>query len=108
MLRRGEVLATTEPVVMELLAGTRDDNQLRSLRRLVLGCRLLTVGGLADYEEAAALYRTCRRAGLTIRPSMDCLIAVVAINARANLLHADADFDSIARHTDLRIAVLGS
>jgi len=64
---------------------------------------MIPVRGLSDYEEAAAMYRTCRRAGLTIRRLVDCLIAVVASNADASLLHADADFDLIARQTALRL-----
>jgi predicted nucleic acid-binding protein len=100
-------LATTEPIVMEVLAGARDDSHLRMLRRLVLGCQMIPVRGLSDYEEAAALYRTCRRAGLTIRRLVDCLIAVVAINADASLLHADADFDLLAMRTPLRLATPG-
>ena len=102
LLEDGAHLATTEPIVMELLAGARDDAHLRGLRKLVLGCELLPLRGLADYEEAAALYRACGRGGATVRRLVDCLIAVVAINAGAGLLHADGDFDLIARHSDLR------
>ena len=79
------MLATTEPIVMEVLAGARDDGHLRMLRRLVLGCQMIPLHGLSDFEEAAGVYRTCRRAGLTVRPLMDCLIAIVAINANALL-----------------------
>lgn len=100
-------LATTEPIVMEVLAGAKDDSHLRTLRRLVLGCQMIPVRGLSDFEEAAAMYRTCRRAGLTIRRLVDCLIAVVAINADASLLHADTDFDLIARRTSLRLVAPG-
>ena len=56
-----------------------------------------------DYEEAAALYRHCRRRGETVRNLMDCLIAAVAIRNGAPVLHADVDFDVLARHTDLRV-----
>jgi predicted nucleic acid-binding protein len=98
-------LATTEPIVMEVLAGARDDIHLRKLRRLVLGCQMIPVRGLSDYEEAADIYRTCLRAGLTIRRLVDCLIAVVAINANASLLHADTDFDLISRRAPLRLAL---
>jgi predicted nucleic acid-binding protein len=101
-------LATTEPIVMEVLAGSRDDSHLRMLRRLVLGCRMIPLRGLSDYEEAAAVYRTCRRAGLTVRRLVDCLIATVAINADASLLHADSDFDLIAQRTALRLADTGA
>ena len=89
---------------MELLAGARDDDHLQSLRRLILSCRLLPVDGLADYEHAATIYRSCRRAGVTVRRLVDCLIAAVAINAGTPLLHADTDFDVIARHSSLKIA----
>jgi predicted nucleic acid-binding protein len=106
LIQQDEPLATTEVVVMEVLAGARDDAHLRALRRLLLRCELLAIGGLADYEEAAALYRLCRRRGETVRRLVDCLVAVVAIRSDAELLHADADFDAIARHTELRITAL--
>jgi predicted nucleic acid-binding protein len=102
LLESRALLATTEPIVMEVLAGARDDGHLRMLRRLVLGCQMIPLHGLSDYEEAAGVYRTCRRAGLTVRRLMDCLIAIVAINANAPLLHADSDFDLIAQRTALR------
>jgi predicted nucleic acid-binding protein len=108
LLGTDALLATTEPIVMEVLAGARDDGHLRMLRRLVLGCQMIPLRGLADYEEAAAVYRTCRRAGLTVRRLVDCLIATVAINANAPLLHADTDFDLIAQRTTLRLAVPGA
>ena len=56
-----------------------------------------------DYETAATLYRTCRRGGQTVRKLIDCLIAAVAIKADIPVLHADTDFDVLARHTRLRI-----
>ena len=56
-----------------------------------------------DYDEAAVLYRRCRRQGESVRKLMDCLIASVAIRAEVPILHCDADFDVLARHTALRI-----
>ena len=49
------------------------------------------------------MYRACRSAGATIRSIGDCLIAVAVIRADAEILHNDRDFDTIARHTGLRI-----
>lgn len=106
LLESGERLASTEVVVMELLAGARDDTHLDRLRRLLFACEFLPLAGLADYEEAAALYRRCRRAGSTLRSLTDCLIAVVAIRSGAEVIHVDRDFDAIARHTPLRLAKL--
>jgi len=98
-----EPLATTEVVVMEVLAGARDEAHLRQLRRLMARCEMLSLGGLADYEAAASLYRVCRREGETIRRLVDCLIAVPALRTDAAVLHEDRDFDAIARHSALRI-----
>lgn len=99
-----EPLATTEVIVMEVLAGARDEVHLRQLRRLLLRCELLPLHGLVDYEAAASLYRACRRHGETIRRLTDCVIAVPALRADAAVLHADRDFDVIARHSALRIS----
>ena len=103
LLEERASLATTEPIVIEVLAGARDDRHLRRLRKLILGGRLLPVRRLADHEVAAAVYRTCRSAGLTVRRLVDCLIAVVAIGANAILLQADSDFELIAQRTELRL-----
>lgn len=96
-------LATTEPVVMEVLAGARDDAEWSRLRRLLYRCELIPAGGLDDFEAAAGIFRTCRRRGESVRRLVDCLIAAVAIRAGLEVLHRDRDFDTIARHTDLRV-----
>lgn len=83
---------------MEVLAGARDERHLHHLRRLLARASLLPTGP-TDYEEAATLYRTCRRSGETVRRLIDCLIAAVAIRAGVPVLHADSDFDVLARHT---------
>jgi predicted nucleic acid-binding protein len=97
-------VVTTEVVVMELLAGASNDDELSRLGRLLGRFELLPVQGLADYEAAARLYRRCRRAGETVRKLTACLIAVVAMRAGAALLHRDQDFDVIARHAPLLVA----
>ena len=95
-------LATCDPVRMEVLAGARDEVHLDRLRRLL--ARTVHLPTLpADYEQAAALYRACRHGGETVRRLMDCLIAAVGIREDVAILHADADFDALGRHTTLRI-----
>lgn len=103
LIERGEALATTEMVVMEVLAGAKDAGHLERLRRLLLRCQLLPIRGLADYEQAAALYRHCRSKGVTVRRLTGCLIATVAIRDGVDVLQSDADFEAIARHTELRL-----
>jgi predicted nucleic acid-binding protein len=98
----GDKIATCDPVSMEILAGARDERHLRDLRRLLASATLLALESI-DYEEAAALYRICRRNGETPRKLIDCLIAAIAIRLDAAVLHQDADFDVLSRHTLLRI-----
>jgi predicted nucleic acid-binding protein len=105
-------LATTDVIVMEVQAGAKNLGHLENLKRLLNGCHLLPVRGLADFEDAAALYRSCRIQGVTIRRLNDCLIAAVAIRTGVSVLHADRDFDLIAGCTSLRVedpdALMGS
>jgi predicted nucleic acid-binding protein len=104
-LQQGVALASTDVIVMEILAGARDDADRDRLRRLLYGVEFLAVEGPADYEQAAELYRACRAAGETPRKLTDCLIATVAIRSDAELLCEDADFPAIARHSPLRLVV---
>ena len=98
----GADVAICEPVRMEVLAGARSDQHLRDLRGL-LGRATLVATESTDYDDAAALYRTCRRRGETVRKLIDCLIAAVAIRTGLPILHADADFDTLSRHTRLQV-----
>jgi predicted nucleic acid-binding protein len=95
-------MATCDPIRMEVLAGARDDRHLNDLRRLLARASAVPVRP-TDYEEAATLFRVCRRHGESVRRLIDCLIAAVAIRADIPVLHADADFEVLARHTPLRI-----
>ncbi len=100
-IEAGEPLAITGLVMLEVLAGARDERHARDLRRLLARCELLRLQEPSDHEAAAALYRACRRSGRTVRRLPDCLIAAVAIRAGAQLLHQDSDFDAIALHSPL-------
>jgi predicted nucleic acid-binding protein len=97
-------IATTDVVLMEILAGARDAVHRDQLRRLLARCQFEPVEGPRDYEDAADLYRSCSAAGESVRSLTDCLIACVAMRTGNELLHLDADFDAIARHAPLRIA----
>lgn len=98
----GSRLAVTDPVVMEILAGARDERHLHDLRGLLGRSRFVATTS-ADYLSAAALYRQCRRRGETVRRLVDCLIAAVALRADLPVLHSDDDFAVLARHGGLRL-----
>lgn len=97
-------LASTDVIVMEILACARDQPDADRLRRLLHGLEFLAVDGPDDYERAAELYRLCRARGETPRRLNDCLIAAVAIRHDAELLCGDRDFEAISRHAPLRLA----
>ncbi|MGQ0616005.1 MAG: type II toxin-antitoxin system VapC family toxin [Acidimicrobiia bacterium] len=98
-------VATCHPVRMEVLAGARSEGHLNDLRRLLARAALLSTEA-EDYEEAAALYRRCRHGGATVRRMIDCLIAAVAIRSGVPVLHADADFEALGRHTGLEVVLV--
>jgi predicted nucleic acid-binding protein len=105
--RDGEV-TTTDPAVLELLAGARSEREAEELRTHLLSFKHAPVSGLIDFEHAAAVQRACRSAGETVRSLLDCLIAAIAIRNDAALLQADADFEVVARHTPLRLEPINS
>jgi predicted nucleic acid-binding protein len=97
LIEIGGRLAVTEPVLMKVTAGARTDEGAARLRALLLGCRLLPYDSAADFDAAARIYRRCRRAGVTPRGMVDCMIASVAWRHRAVLLARDANLERIAR-----------
>ena len=97
-----EPIAICAPVQMEILAGARNDRHLKDLRGLLARAQTLPTSP-TDYEDAATIYRVCRRRGETVRRLIDCLIAAHAIREQIPILHSDSDFDAIARHTSLQL-----
>ena len=102
----GDDIAITDAISMAILAGARDEHHLTQLRGLLARATVLATTP-ADYDHAAALSRTCRRNGETVRKLIDCLSAAVTIQSDAQIVHADTDFDTLARHTQLRIHTPG-
>jgi predicted nucleic acid-binding protein len=96
-------IVTCLPVVQEVLQGFRDEPAYRKARVSMLS--LPTVDSPLDqelFESAIGLYRSARRAGLTIRSSIDCLIAASALRHGLELLHRDRDYPQLARVAPLR------
>ena len=89
-------LAVTEPVIMEVAAGARTDDREGDLRRLLLRFALLRFDAAADFDAAGRIYRHCRRAGVTPRGMVDCMIVSVARRHGATLLAWDADMSRLA------------
>jgi predicted nucleic acid-binding protein len=104
LIRNGsDDIAVTEPVLMEVLAGAADENGANQLRRLLTSFGWVRVDPVSDFEGAAKIYRSCRRAGITPRGVIDCMIANVAMRGGHQLLTSDRDFAAMATVVPLRL-----
>ena len=98
-----EEVVTCLPVVQEVLQGFRDDRAFRVARDAMQALPIVEApSGMVVFEQAVDLYRLARRAGATVRSSVDCLIAICAVRNDLTLLHHDRDFDQLARVAPLR------
>jgi predicted nucleic acid-binding protein len=106
LLDRGSPVAITPLILQEILQGA-DSEQAFARFSTFFGSQriLLPQHPVETFASAARLYFDCRRAGITLRSSMDCTIAQIALEHGAALLHNDRDFERIARvATQLRFA----
>jgi hypothetical protein len=95
-------VVTCLPVVQEVLQGFRDERAFMIARDAMRALPIVESPlGRPLFEQAADLYRASRRAGLTIRSGVDCLIAACAIRHGLTVLHRDRDFDVLARVSPL-------
>lgn len=93
----------TDIILTEILQGLRTDKDVKRVEERLAVFQVLRLLDLSDFRRAAALYRSARRQGVTIRRTSDCLIAAVCVREQVALLHADSDFDHLASVTDLEI-----
>jgi predicted nucleic acid-binding protein len=96
MTGRENQIALTEPVIMEVMAGARDDEREADLRRLLRRFDLLGFDAAIDFDAATRIYRACRRVGIAPRGMVDCMIASVAQRYGADLLALDVDLRRVA------------
>jgi predicted nucleic acid-binding protein len=96
-------IATCLPVIQEVLQGFRDERAYRRARDAMIALPIVE-SPLAEslFSEAVDLYRAARRAGSTVRSSVDCLIAACAIRHDLEILHRDRDFPALASVSPLR------
>ena len=97
-LREGqEEIALTGVIYQEVLQGAGSDHGFDRLREMLSAMLLLEPREWSTYEIAAVLYRRARQAGFTIRKPNDCLIAAIALEHGALLVHNDRDFVALAQ-----------
>jgi predicted nucleic acid-binding protein len=102
-----EEVVTCLPVVQEVLQGF-DDQTAYNLAKEALFALPIVESPLSEevFELAIDLYRSARRAGFTVRCSIDCLIGACALRNSLSVLHHDRDFDALARVAPLEVRQL--
>jgi len=103
LINENEPVVICPIIVQEILQGIKDDLHFVQVKDTLSGFDLLDIDALEAAYGAAALYRSIRKQGITIRKSNDCLIAFYCIFHSSILLHNDEDFNKIALHTSLKI-----
>ncbi len=96
-------LVVPDLVLYEVLRGFRHERAMRQARLLLLTLSVESCGGEDVALAAAEHYRHLRARGITVRSSIDVMIAAFCIEQDYLLLHSDRDYDAIAVHRGLRL-----
>jgi predicted nucleic acid-binding protein len=99
-----EPLAIGDLILAEVLQGFDSDRDFRRARRVLTSLLVVDLGGLEIAIQAAENFRILRRRGVTIRKTIDTIIATRCIESGYELLHSDRDFDPFAAYLGLRVA----
>ena len=100
-------VALCDRVLQEVLQGVDNDREFRTVSARLLALPCFNLGGHALALTAARNYRRLRRLGVTPRSATDVLIATFCVEENHALLHNDRDFDFMAKHLGLKVAVTG-
>ena len=96
-------IGTLDLVLCEVLQGIPREAEFQEARRQLLEFELLDAGGQYLAIDCARNYRTLRAQGITIRKTIDCIIATYCIRHGHSLLHNDRDFDPFESCLGLRV-----
>jgi len=90
-------------ILAEVLQGFRSQRDFERARDALLRFPIFTIGGVDIALKSAVNFRLLRRHGVTVRKTVDCLIATFVIENGFSLLHSDRDFDAFEVHLGLDV-----
>lgn len=96
-------LGITELILCEVLQGVRDERTATAVEQELKRLQVFETGTAELAVAAARNYRTLRGKGLTVRKTIDCLIATFCITGQHALIHVDRDFDPFETHLGLNV-----
>ncbi|MDQ5909821.1 MAG: hypothetical protein QG599_1916 [Pseudomonadota bacterium] len=97
-----EPLAVGDLILVEVLQGFAGNQDFNQARKLLTSLEVIEIGGLEVAIQAARNFRTLRTLGVTVRKTIDTLIATRCIESDLALLYSDRDFDPFVKHLGLR------
>ena len=98
-----EPLAIGDLILTEVLQGFTDERDFNAARKILTELTVVELGGQEVAIQAARNFRTLRKFGVTIRKTIDTVIATRCIESGYDLLHDDRDFDPFVKHLGLRV-----
>jgi predicted nucleic acid-binding protein len=102
---RGDPVFVTGVVAQEILQGARSESHAAELQKLLASCLWFEPVFPETYQHAASLFRRCRLAGRSVRGTVDCLIAAIALERNVEVLAHDRDFETLSDICGLRLLV---
>jgi predicted nucleic acid-binding protein len=96
-------IGLTDLILCEVLQGLRDEAESMRIQQQLSSLPILATGGVQLAVASALNYRILRAKGITVRKTIDCLIATFCIAHGHALLHRDRDFDPFEAHLGLRV-----
>jgi len=103
-----ELVAIGDLVLTEVLQGFREDKDYRQAKKLLLSLNVLNMLDTTIALKSAENFRTLRKKGITVRKTIDAIIATYCIENKLPLLHSDKDFQPFHKHLKLKNAVVGT
>ena len=100
-----EPLAIGDLILTEVLQGFAEERDFERARKILTSLTVIELGGEEIAIQAAKNFRALRNLGVTVRKTIDTVIATRCIESRYDLLHDDRDFDPFAKHLGLRVVV---
>jgi predicted nucleic acid-binding protein len=97
-------LAIGDLILVEVMQGFRNERDVATARQLFRSLALLPMLGGSNAWKAAENYRQLRRRGITVRKTIDGIIATACIEANLPLLFSDRDFQPYVEHLGLEVA----
>jgi len=99
-----ELILVGDLILAETLQGFREDNDFELAQAALAKFEQAEMLNLQLARQSAQNYRTLRKKGITVRKTIDCLIATFCIAENHILLHRDNDFDGFEKHLGLNVA----